>query len=524
MYKDYFGFSDSPFSISPDPHFLFMSEVHRDALAHLLYGVENEGGIILLTGEVGTGKTTLCRCLLDQLPHQTRIAYVYNPPSDTRDLLMGVCREFGLEVSPDAARESILERLSAFLVRCADEGSKAVLIVDEGQNLSVEVLEQLRLLTNFETNQKKLLQILLLGQPELHRKLSLPLLRQFAQRVTARFVLEPLCRKEIRRYLQHRLRLAGGDPELFPSSLMKPLYRLSKGVPRIINLICDRALLGAYAEGARRVNRRILRHAAAEIFSATFEPRGSKLPLRMMIFAAVLSSVFVGLGAFRIHRQPLHPEDLGVVSGAVSLAQAQPKLSISGSLESAQRALLMQWVPDASPDSEEPFCRQVLAYGLECLEFQGNLGGVLRYNRPAILRFFDEQGTFQYALMTGYRGDSVALYAQGGEYRMEVSALQNRWDGYFQTLWRRPALYQRPLNPGELSPLVPWLDRSLAAIMRGASLKPRGDEQYSFDLVERVRKFQASRQLHADGIVGKRTLMALNHALDPAIPALRMEN
>ncbi len=267
MYNEYFGFKESPFSIAPDPRYLYMTAQHREALAHLVYGLNSEGGCILLTGEVGTGKTTICRCLLEQIPDKANVALVLNPKVSEIELLESICDELHISY-PDASNsvKTYTDRIYDFLLTSNHNNEKTVLIIDEAQNLSSKVLEQLRLLTNLETNQRKLLQIIILGQPELLDILARTEMRQLAQRITARFHLEPLTRHEVKAYVSHRLAVAGQNIQLFPDKSIKRLYRLSNGIPRLINIICDRALLGAYVEEQYAVNPPIIKKAAKEVF------------------------------------------------------------------------------------------------------------------------------------------------------------------------------------------------------------------------------------------------------------------
>jgi len=267
MYREYFGLKDAPFSIAPDPHYFYISEGHREALAHLLYGINSEGGFILLTGEVGTGKTTVCRCLLEQLPENCEIAFILNPTLSSVELLAAICDEFGI-VYPrgNETIKDLVARIYDFLLHIHETSRRAILIIEEAQNLSVEVLEQVRLLTNLETSQRKLLQIIMLGQPELSKTLAKPQLRQLSQRITARYHLGPLRKHEIASYVRHRLAVAGlVHRELFPPPVIKMLYGLTGGIPRIINVICDRALLGAYTEGKATIDKNILAKATKEI-------------------------------------------------------------------------------------------------------------------------------------------------------------------------------------------------------------------------------------------------------------------
>jgi len=265
MYTEHFGFREPPFSIAPDPRYLYLSKQHREALAHLIYGVRT-GGFVLLTGEVGTGKTTVCRCLLEQLPARVQVAYIVNPGLTERELLATICDEFRIARQQRAVNnKALIDAINAFLLRAHAAGRNPVLIIDEAQGLSPGVLEQIRLLTNLETSRRKLLQIILIGQPELKHLLATRQMRQLSQRITARFHLEALPGAEIAAYVNHRLRAAGVARPVFTSGALRLLARLSGGIPRLINVICDRALLGAWCEGRHEVSRRILRRAAAEV-------------------------------------------------------------------------------------------------------------------------------------------------------------------------------------------------------------------------------------------------------------------
>ncbi len=275
MYARFFGLERDAFSIAPDPRYLFMSERHREALAHLLYGLDGGGGFVLLTGEIGTGKTTVCRCFLEQVPTNCNVAYLFNPRLNALELLQSICAEFGVVPTSGGAAGSAaatslrdcIDALNRFLLGAYAQGRNNVLVVDEAQNLSAEVLEQLRLLTNLETSEKKLLQIVLIGQPELREMLARPELEQLAQRVIARYHLGPLGAAETAHYIQHRMAVAGlVGPLPFEPAALRRMHALTGGVPRRINLLAGRALLGAYALGAHRVDRRIVARAAREVF------------------------------------------------------------------------------------------------------------------------------------------------------------------------------------------------------------------------------------------------------------------
>ena len=268
MYTSFFGLNEKPFAITPDPRYLYLSERHTEALAHLAYGISEAGGFIQLTGEVGTGKTTVLRSLLQQLPPHCDVALILNPRVTPAEFLLGICDELHVRVPEGAAGsvKSLVDLLTHFLLDAHGRSRRIVLMVDEAQNLDADVLEQVRLLTNLETATQKLLQIILIGQPELREVLSRPELRQLAQRITGRYHLEALKKEETIAYVRHRARVAGANRDLFTPGAQRELHRLSGGVPRIINVIADRALLGAYTREQPVANAALVRRAASEVY------------------------------------------------------------------------------------------------------------------------------------------------------------------------------------------------------------------------------------------------------------------
>lgn len=266
MYTNYFGLKEKPFSIAPDPSFLYLSEQHKEALAHLLFGVSAHGGFVLLSGEVGTGKTTVSRALLHQMPERCEVAYIINPKQTDTELLQSICDEFGIYYFNEGQGSNyFVDLINEHLLGLHAKGKNAVLIIDEAQHLRSDVLEQLRLLTNLETDTSKLLQLVLLGQPELSTMLARKDLRQLAQRITARFHLDSLSLLETQEYISHRLNVAGYRGKLFSLESTKVIYKASRGIPRLTNVICDRCLLGAYSSNAQFINSAIARKAVEEV-------------------------------------------------------------------------------------------------------------------------------------------------------------------------------------------------------------------------------------------------------------------
>jgi general secretion pathway protein A len=345
MYASFFGLKQAPFSITPDPRYLFMSERHREALAHLLYGVDAGGGFVLLSGEIGAGKTTVCRCFLEQIPRRCNVAYIFNPKLTVMELLKSVCEEFGLppiaQTSTPPTVKDYVDPLNAFLLRTHGVGQNNVLVIDEAQMLSVDVLEQLRLLTNLETSERKLLQIILIGQPELRDMLARPELEQLEQRVIARYHLGALGPAETEQYIRHRLAVAGMNrPMPFDAKALRRIHELARGVPRRINLLCDRALLGAYALGKPVVDRGMVEHAASEVFGQADRPASARnrrdwrsiVGLSALTAAAVTAAVLL-ISTFQRSNAPDAPQlaRRGAVaaSAAASRAASAPPPSAS---------------------------------------------------------------------------------------------------------------------------------------------------------------------------------------------------
>lgn len=320
MYRKYFGMKRSPFSIAPDPRFLYVSEQHREALAHLLYGIRSDGGFVLLTGEVGTGKTTIVRRVLQALHKNIVVAFIIHPALSVAELLAAICDEFGISYPRKTNIKDLVDRINAFLLDLNAKRKKAILIIDEAQNLSGDVLEQIRLLTNLETNERKLLQIILIGQPELRDKLARPELRQLAQRIVARCHLEALSKADVFLYVNHRLGVARGKTGLFSQEAINSLYVYSGGIPRLINIICDRALLGAFVLQREIVDRAMLAKAAGEVLG--YRSSGTGRRWKAVLTAVIL--VCTGLGLLYYFFNGFESQQTGHVPGLLKPLPAIP--------------------------------------------------------------------------------------------------------------------------------------------------------------------------------------------------------
>ena len=547
MYKEYFGLTDTPFSIAPDPRYLYMSGQHREALAHLLYGFNSNGGFVLLTGEVGTGKTTVCRCLLEQIPENSAIAFIFNPKLSSIELLETICDEFGIQYPQGTtSAKAFVDLINAFLLEADSLNRRAVLIIDEAQNLSFDVLEQLRLLTNLETSHHKLLQIILLGQPELREKLAQPELLQLSQRIVARYHLGPLSKKDTGAYVKHRLAIAGMRRPLFPDNLLDKLYRHSGGVPRIINVLCDRALLGAYAQNKNTVNASTLSKAVREVAGEKKTQRNHKTTLAWSLSVLVIAVFGIVLASTYFHStgvedspgletSPAAVTELpGITSPPVPDMETDsvriPELpSNPGTIQwpdnipshkssrMAFKALFRKWGLDESKAIDSSECTFFRHDTYRCLRSAGSLKNLRELNRPAVLKVFDREGTKFYAALLSMGSKYASLVIAEQEISVDIRDIENQWLGDYFVLWKTPPEYKYALKPDSEGPAVQWLEQQLATI---PGLNVSGPENTNTTLKDKLKGFQLAQGLVPDGIAGARTVIHINTFTDSTVPLL----
>jgi general secretion pathway protein A len=555
MYASFFGLKHEPFSIAPDPRYLFMSERHREALAHLLYGVNGGGGFVLLSGEIGAGKTTVCRCFLEQIPRRTNVAYIFNPKLTVLELLQSVCEEFGIPAPQrphgEPTVKDYLDPLNEFLLKTHAVGQNNVLIIDEAQMLSAQVLEQLRLLTNLETNERKLLQIILIGQPELRDLLAKPELEQLAQRVIARYHLGALTEDETERYIRHRLSVAGMTIAMpFDAKAMQRIHELSRGVPRRINLLCDRALLGAYASTQGRVDRAIVDKAASEVFDREHGGAANRWGSRRMAWGlAAVTGVALAALAVLLYSAPrgITPEPSSAASAAPATgsvataasaaapprsASATPAASAPSFLTAADlqsrfkslvhderdawRQLAPAWKLELGADDAADPCAAAQRKGLHCYRSASTTLALIRQlDRPGIVTLRDADDKPVYALLTGLTNTSATLRLGDARQTISLVSLATLWRGEFATFWRAPPGYAGRLVDASSGALASWVGTQLASL--------QGQPAATTDATwkTQVSSFQLSQGLRPDGLAGPTTFMQLNRATGVDEPRLR---
>ena len=566
MYESHFGLKEEPFSIAPDPRFMYMSEKHKEALAHLMYGLRRGGGFVVLTGEIGAGKTTIWRCFLDQLPSRLDVAYVVNPKLGVNALLTRVCEDLNVELPGGAAITDPIDAIHGHLLLTQALGRRALIVVDEAQSLSIDVMEQLRLLTNLVTSERKLVQVLLIGQPELRTMIEKPILEPLAQRVVTRFHLPALPPAETERYIAHRMAVAGLNGELpFDAAALRLIHKLCGGVPRRVNVLCDRALHDAHIAGLRRVDADVVNGAADAVFGrlppaarlagSTANPWASRLgwvgaagavlavgtvlvpkltsapapdpaAVTAMVPASAAAAVVVRpdatagrptpaaatplatAAAASMPALPMNPSPTPALTTATSPIAADGLDAAFGAQSAdesqAWRALASLWGASLGPG--EP-CALAPQQSLACFRGRGGLGLIRQLGRPGIVKLVDERGRMAHVLLTALGSTTATLRFGGAEHTVPLASLARAWRGEFATFWRTPPGYRAGDPASAARPSVAWLGQRFARI-DGAARAPVDEAA----LKSRIFAFQIAHDLEPDGLPGPLTLMQLNRA------------
>jgi general secretion pathway protein A len=550
MYKAFYGLNDNPFSIAPNPHYMFLSDRHREALAHLTYGLGETGGFVLLTGEVGTGKTTVSRCLLQQIPDNTDTAFILNPSLTELELLATLCDELEIKYGKNPTLKQLTDLISMYLLNNHKNGRNTVLIIDEAQHLRSEVLEQLRLLTNLETNTKKLLQVILIGQPELQQLLKRQDLRQLAQRITARYHLLPLNKDEIGLYVLHRLQVAGRHEPLFTRKAITALHKHSGGIPRLTNLLCERALMAGYGQAKVPIDHKMVNRASVEVLGDIDAPNDKRWPF---IAATALVLAF-GLSFYLFNRaaindklnakivlpdnqtqQSINTPALATIVSAVnqSITAQTPPIQTSIPVVNAQQQIMRQAMAQSSSIdnafaglfglwSKQPIiglsaCQAAQQQDLACYQQQGNWYSIMRLNYPAVVYLQDAQANVYYGVIVERQVEQILLQLGEQQFWVNKDWFDRHFSGTFEILWQPDSILPREIGLSSSLAKVQWLENSLAHVnQRRARLLT----QFDSELEQQLMQFQRQHGLKPDGIAGNQTLVQLNLYLSQQGPRL----
>jgi general secretion pathway protein A len=539
MYLDFYGFREKPFNLTPDPRFVFLSKTHKEAFAHLLYGINNRVGFIALTGEVGSGKTTVLRALLSQLDaDHYRTALIFNPNLSAPELLQNINREFGISPSTDNS-SSLLDDLNLFLLQKNAEGRIAVLVVDEAQNLGAPVLEQIRLISNLETDREKLIQIVLSGQPELGQILERKEMRQLSQRITVRYHLQPMDFQDTVDYIKHRLEVAGRRGGfIFSGKSLRRIYRYSRGIPRLINVICDRALLAGYTKDKEKINSRVaaagIKDMRRNTASYTRRRRLVLIPMFVIVTALAAGLYFKGrdfIGQFngsqdlgareeRIEAtEEVDKKDPAITGEELSRAMAAElgKVQESASARRVFNTLAAFW--NVSPIGESGKfnhyngIEQAALDAKLCLyRFSGNLGALLRIDCPAGLELaIPGIPGKRFISLVGVEAEQLLIDPPiAGRRSLSFSELEKYWFGRAFILWKDPLNLLPRMSMGSRGSYIKLLQGLLKET--GTYSRPLTGV-YDDDTISAVEKFQASMGIQQDGIVGGQTLMLLYRSI-----------
>jgi len=544
MYLDFYGFREKPFNLTPDPRFVFLSKNHRESFAHLLYGINNRTGFIALTGEVGSGKTTVMRTLLSQLDaDHYRTALILNPCLSPTELLQCINREFGISARTSNSSD-LLDALNMFLLQQNAEGRTVVLTIDEVQNLETQVLEQIRLISNLETDKQKLIQIVLSGQPEFVQILKKKNMRQLSQRITVHYHLKTMDFEDSVQYIAHRLEVAGArSGNVFSRTALKRIYRYSRGLPRLINVACDRALLAGYTRDKARITWRI---AAAGIKDIRRNAESNSWKRRLILIPTIgMLGALLTVGVYftwdsvfdrftnsqRIEAKEEQANPPPVATGeelSRAIAAELGKVTEAESIRRAFNNLARIWnvppVPEnVNLDRINTLERAALDRDLRVHAFAGNLGSLLSIDYPAALELTMPgiQGK-RYISLVGRQNDQLLVDPQvAGRRSLSFSEIEKYWSGQGYFLWKDQMnlLTRRP--PGSKGKQI----RHLQDLLKEAGvydMPPTGINDKNTILA--VKNFQSLKGIEQDGVAGVKTLMLLYRSIDRfKAPRLTME-
>jgi len=531
IYLKHFGLVREPFSIVPDPGFLYPSNHHRQAVAHLKYGLDREGGFILLTGEVGTGKTTLTRTMLKRMPAHVRVAYVLNSKLEVSDALASICTELSIELPGNSSlsfTKLCTDALNQDLLHAHAQGKKTLIVIEEAQNLTSEVLETLRLLSNLETHTHKLLHILLVGQPELLEILAQKELRQLNQRVVSRFHLLPLDKDDLANYVNHRLHRAGAKQPIFDSACMSMLYRLTKGVPRLINLVCQHSLLAAYSTEARIITPKLIKQASVEILGEqkSSQPLVKYWPhgLAAALLAIVVWLIAAGSGIENqepsAYQEPSADKEPSANKEPISLPTAPVPTAQTPNLNPFAELLGLWSVTGTEVYSQEDFIALAEFQGLQSHQISdAEVIDLEIINRPGIVRLQTQAGYLKSYLLTQIDSSGFTVTSGSDSQLLDAQAFRDIWSRSFIYLWRPPIEVERLALGDTDAQAVSWLQSQLQQVDQSAEAIISGG-RYTQAIANQVLKFQREQNITADGVVGRETLLRLNQLTRADIPLL----
>lgn len=507
MYLQHFGLQETPFSITPDPAYLYLSTGHDQALSHLIYGATEQNGFIVLSGEVGTGKTTLVRTLLEKRLDNVDVALCLNPQLSAREFIETICDELGLDPSLAESEKQLITLLNEHLLAAYADGRRTVVIVDEAQHLDRDVLEQLRLLTNLETDKHKLMHIILVGQPELEELLQRHDLRQLAQRVTARFQLGVLNSEETKAYISHRLSTAGARPDLFTKAATQSVYKFTAGTPRLINVLCERALIVAYSQNRYSVEAKDIKQAARETWPDKVASNVQRSVWPIVAIAALAIFVLGLLLALVFWAKPdqdsVSPAESSIQGSAGIAAQQAVETSAIAKPTSARAELAKLWQVPPSALEGEAWCSEMRRFDLRCVTSSANWRRFVGFDHPALLSLNGSE-----TLVIAVQGNQVTV-ADENIRTISVDDLVSAWDGRF-TLLISNTVGVSVIKPGQVHSSTRWLRARMQAF-DGIAPDPASDGQfYDNALQKRVEAFQQQFGLTIDGIVGATTMALLN--------------